>query len=249
MKCKFPTKADNDAKVDSSPPVNPRKKKKKPPSARRRAKRRQQRFLEKKAAEKATPPKRSVSQATILKKPESVPKELDLSPEIRDQERVDQSVWVESETSSETNNSVHLDNQISGVSLPALIQEEQEILKDCLELILTATTILVTQEFVLTVTLNQKKVPNSSGAPAVTSPDFVALTVNGRTGEYTNLPALLLPKGLQQRLSYMDLSFSGLLGGYFTFLSLIGVCCDMVCAVTLYIRIYSDILTLVKEFT
>ena len=44
VKCKFPAKADNDAKVDSSLPVNLRKKKKKPPSARRRARRRQQRF-------------------------------------------------------------------------------------------------------------------------------------------------------------------------------------------------------------
>ena len=74
VKCKFPAKADNDAKVDSSLPVNPRKKKKKPPSARRRARRRQQRFLEKKVAEKATSSKRSVSQATIPKEPESVPK-------------------------------------------------------------------------------------------------------------------------------------------------------------------------------
>ena len=108
--------------------MNPRKKKKKPPSARRRARRRQQRFLDK----KATSPKRSVSQATILKESESVPKELDLSPEIRDQERADQSVLVESDTSSETSNSAHLDNQgqTSGVSLPASIQEEQEILKD-----------------------------------------------------------------------------------------------------------------------
>ena len=73
VKCKFPAKADNDAKVDSSLPVNPRKKNKKPPSARRRARRRQQRFLEKKAAEKVTSPKRSVSQATIPKEPESLP--------------------------------------------------------------------------------------------------------------------------------------------------------------------------------
>ena len=69
----------------------------------------------------------------------------------------------------------------------------------------------------LTVTVNQKKVPNSSGAPAVRSPDIVALTVNGRTGDFTNSPALSLPKGLQQRLSYVDLSFSGLVEGYFTF--------------------------------
>ena len=61
----------------------------------------------------------------------------------------------------------------------------------------------MTQEFVLTVTVNQKKVPNSSGAPAVTSPDIVVLTVNGRTGDFINLPALLLPKGLRQRLSYV----------------------------------------------
>ena len=88
-----------------------------------------------------------------------------------------------------------------------------------LQLILTATAILMTQEFVLTVTVNQKKVPNSSSAPAVTSPDIVALTVNGRTGDFTHLPALLLPKELQQRLSYVDLSFSGLVEGYFTFFS------------------------------
>ena len=74
----------------------------------------------------------------------------------------------------------------------------------------------------LTETVNQK-VPNSSGAPAVTSPDIVALTVSGRTGDFTNLPALLLPKGLQQRLSYVDLSLSD-----FTFFPLIGVCCDTV---------------------
>ena len=128
-KCKFPAKADDDAKVDSSLPVNPRKKKKKPQSARRRARRRQQRFLEKKTAEKATSPKRYVSQTTIPKEPESVPKELDLSPEIRDQERA---VLVESKTSRETSNSVHLDNQTSSVSLPASIQEEQKILKDFL---------------------------------------------------------------------------------------------------------------------
>ena len=36
VKCKFSAKADDDAKVDSSLPVNPWKKKKKPPSARRR---------------------------------------------------------------------------------------------------------------------------------------------------------------------------------------------------------------------
>ena len=71
VKCKFPAKADNDAKVDSSLPVNTRKKKKKPPSARRRARRRQQRFMEKKAAEKATSPTHSVSQATIPKEPET----------------------------------------------------------------------------------------------------------------------------------------------------------------------------------
>ena len=53
----------------------------------------------------------------------------------------------------------------------------------------------------LTVTVNQKKVPNSSEALAVTSADIAALTVNGRTGDFT--------KGLQQRLSYMDLSFRG----------------------------------------
>ena len=105
--------------------MNPRKKKKKPPSARRRA-RRQQRFLEKKAAEKATSPKRSVSQATIPKEPESVPKKLDLSSEIR-KEPIN---LVESETSSETSNSAHLNNQTSGASLPASMQEEQEILKD-----------------------------------------------------------------------------------------------------------------------
>ena len=38
--------------------------------------------------------------------------------------------------------------------------------------------------------------------PAVTSLDFAAQTVKGRTGAFTNLPALLLPKGLQPRLSY-----------------------------------------------
>ena len=119
-------------RLDSSLPVKPRKKKKKPPSARRRARRRQQRFLEKKAAEKATSPKRSVSQATIPKEPESVAKELNLSPEIRDQERADQSVLVESETSSETSNSAPLDDQTSDVSLLASIQEEQEIFTDFL---------------------------------------------------------------------------------------------------------------------
>ena len=101
---------------------------------------------------------------------------------------------------------------------------------------LTATTILVTHEFVLTVTVNQKKVPNSSGAPAVTSPDILALSVNGRTGDFTNLRALLLSKELQQRLSYVDLRFSGLVEGYFIFFSY--WCCD-----TVYI--YSGILTLV----
>ena len=115
---------DNDAKVNYSLPVNPRKKKRRNRHLQEDA----QRFLEKKAAEKATSPKRSVSQATIPKELESVPKELDLSPEIRDQERADQSVLVESETSSETSNSAHLHNQASGVSLPASIQEEHEIL-------------------------------------------------------------------------------------------------------------------------
>ena len=185
MKCKFPAKADNDAKVDSSLPVNPRKKKKKPPSARRRARRRQQRFLEKKSAEKATSPKRSVSQTTIPKEPESVPKELDLSPEVRDQERADQSVLVESETSSETSNSAYLDNQTSGVSLRVLLyKRSRKFSRTSSQLIFTATTILVTQEFVLTVTVNQKNVPNSSGVPAVTSLDIVALTVNGRTEDF-----------------------------------------------------------------
>ena len=36
----------------------------------------------------------------------------------------------------------------------------------------------------------------------LTSLDFAAQTVKGRTGAFTNLPALLLPKGLQPRLSY-----------------------------------------------
>ena len=94
----------------------------------------------------------------------------------------------------------------------------------------------------ITVTENQKRVPSSSEAPAVISSDIVALTVNGTIGDFTNLPALLLLKGLQQRLNYVDLSFSGLLEGVYFFLLL-------VCAVTLYIRIYSDIRTLVKEFT
>ena len=49
------------------------------------ARKRQQRFLEKKAAEKATSPKRATSEA-VPKEPESVPKELDLSSEIRYQE-------------------------------------------------------------------------------------------------------------------------------------------------------------------
>ena len=48
------------------------------------------------------------------------------------QERADQFVLVESETSSETSSSAHLYNQVSGVSLLASIQEEQEILKDFL---------------------------------------------------------------------------------------------------------------------
>ena len=43
---------------------------------------------------------------------------------------------------------------------------------------------------------------DSSAVPAVTSLDFAAQTVKGRTGAFTNLPALLLPKGLQPRLSY-----------------------------------------------
>ena len=88
---------------------------------------------------------------------------------------------------SETSNSAHLDNQTSGVSLPTSIQEEEKFSRTSLQLILTATTILVAQEFVLTVTVNQKKVPYSSGVPAVTSPDIVALTVNGRTGNFTNV--------------------------------------------------------------
>ena len=146
-KCKFPAKADNDAKVDSSHPVNPRKKKKKPPSARRQARRRQQRFLEKKAAEKATSP-----------------------------------IWI-------TRHRVF--------PFRLLYKRSRKFSRISLQLILTATTILMTQEFVLTVTVNQNKVPNSSGAPAVTSPDIVALTVNGRTGDFPHLPSLLLPKELQ----------------------------------------------------
>ena len=35
VECKFPAKRDDDAMVDSSLPVNPRKKKKKPPSAKK----------------------------------------------------------------------------------------------------------------------------------------------------------------------------------------------------------------------
>ena len=35
-----------------------------------------------------------------------------------------------------------------------------------------------------------------------TSLDFAAQTVKGRTVAFTNLPSLLLPKGLQPRLSY-----------------------------------------------
>ena len=119
VKCKFPTKADY-VKDGSSLPVKPRKKKKKTPSAKRRARKRQQRFLEKKAAEKATSPRRAASEA-VPKEPESVPKELDLSPEIRDQETTDQSVLVESEPSSVTSSSTQLDSQVSSVALPATL--------------------------------------------------------------------------------------------------------------------------------
>ena len=75
--------------------------------------------------------KRAASEA-VPKEPESVPKELDLSPEIRDQERTDQSVLVESKPSSATSSSTHLDSQVSSVALPATVQEEQTILKDFL---------------------------------------------------------------------------------------------------------------------
>ena len=97
----------------------------------RRARKRQQRFLEKKAAEKATSPKRATSEA-VPKEPESVPKELDLSSEIRYQERTDQYVLVESEPSSPTSSSTHSDSQVSSVALPATLHEEQAILKDFL---------------------------------------------------------------------------------------------------------------------
>ena len=79
---------------------------------------------------------------------------------------------VESETSSETSNSAHLDNQASSVSLPASIEEEQEILKDFL-----AANIDSDDDFGDTgVCANcnrepKEGIPNSSGAPAVTSPD------------------------------------------------------------------------------
>ena len=151
-------KADNDAKVDSSLPVNPRKKKKKKtPSARRRATR-QQRFLEKKAAEKATSPKRFVSQATIPKELESVPKNWTFHR--RSEIRKEPINLVESETSSETSNSAHLNNQRHRV-LPfrLLYKRSRKFSRTSLQLILTETTILVTQEFVLTVTVNQKKGP------------------------------------------------------------------------------------------
>ena len=77
VKCKFPAKAD-DVKDGSSLPVKHWKKKKKTPSAKRRARTLVERE-EKKAAEKATSPKRAASEA-VPKEPESVPKELDLSP-------------------------------------------------------------------------------------------------------------------------------------------------------------------------
>ena len=84
---------------------------------------------------------------------------------------------VESETSSETSNSAHLDNQTSGVFFPASTQEEQEILKDFL-----AANIDSDDDFGDTgvcancITVNQKKVLNSSGAPAVTSQDLYCST-------------------------------------------------------------------------
>ena len=60
-----------------------------------------------------------------------------------------------------------------------LYKRSRQFSRTSLQLILTATTILVTQEFVLTVNVIQKS------APAVTSPDIVALTVNGSTGDFT----------------------------------------------------------------
>ena len=57
--------------------------------------------------------------------------------------------------------------------------------------------------------------------------------------DFTNSPALSLPKGLQQRLSYVGLSFSGLVEVFLFFFQ------SLVCAVTLYIRSY--ILTLVRS--
>ena len=75
--------------------------------------------------------KRATSEA-VPKEPESVPKELDLSSEIRYQERTDQYVLVESEPSSPTSSSTHSDSQVSSVALPATLHEEQAILKDFL---------------------------------------------------------------------------------------------------------------------
>ena len=169
------------------------------------------------AAEKATLTKRSVSKAIIPKEPKSVPKELDISPEIRDQEKADQSMLVESETSSETSNSAHLVNQASGVSLPASIQEEQEILKDCLAANIDSDDDFDDKGVCANCNREPKEgteLTNSSCAPAVTSPDIVVpikdvcgnslvvLSFNGRTVVFTNLPTLLLPKGLQQRRIY-----------------------------------------------
>ena len=168
VKCKSPAKADNGAKVDFSLPVNPRKKKKKPPSARRRARRRQQRLLKKQ-------PRRSV---LSLKQPfqrnrNPFPKNWTFHrrSEIR-KEPINLCWWNLKPVARQATPPIWITrHRVFPFCL--LYKRSRNFSRTSLQLILTATTILVTQEFVLTVTVNQKKVPNSvSGAPDVTSPDI-----------------------------------------------------------------------------
>ena len=151
VKCKFPAKADNDAKVDSSLPVNLRKEKKKPPSARRRARRRQQRFQEKKAAEKQS--RRSV---LSLKQPfqrnrNPFPKNWTFHrrSEIR-KEPINLCWWNLKPVARQATPPIWITRH-RVFPFRLLYKSGRKFSRTSLQLILTATTILVTQEFVLTV--------------------------------------------------------------------------------------------------
>ena len=137
---------------------------------------------------------------------------------------------VESETSCETSNSAHLDNQTSGVSLPASIQEEQEILRDFLSANIDTDDYFGDTGVCANCNREPKEGSGLKRCARCHITRYCSTDCQRKDWDFSNSPALSLPKGLQQRLSYVDLSFSGLVE-FFFFLFIFsntGMCCDTV---------------------